>query len=563
MASCVAGLLFFCLISGICFTEIAATVKGKGVSQPTVVTKSGKLKGKLLKVKGTDRQVEAYYGIPFAKPPVGPLRFAPPQPAEPWKGVRDATAYPPMCLQVPEISETIEKVTKANYPPLSNSEDCLYLNVYTPAQRNKKSQLPVMVWIHGGAFLGGAGSVYDGSALSAYENVVMVSIQYRLGVLGLFSTGDENASGNWGLLDLLSALHWVQDNIEDFGGDPHSVTAFGESAGGISVSTLMLSPLSKGLFQKAISESGAAFIPGFIVSDPELIAQVAQSVASKNGCGGTDSAAMVKCLREKKAEELLDPTLINRIPNLPIVVDGVFLLKNPDELEPGEANPIPYMLGVCEQEFGWLLPILSKAEVLLQERSREDVISSLEDSTLFQGPYAKIFPLVKEEYFGDTEDPSQLRDLVLELYADIIFVIPTVKAARYYRDSGLPVYLYEFKHRPSTYGDSKPDFVTADHMDEIGFVLGGPFLPTEVSLLSVATDEEKSLSRKMMKYWTNFARTGNPNGDGLEKWPVYDHREQYLELNLKQKTETKLKDHRVTFWTKTLPQAVQQKKTEL
>nr|XP_033797841.1 fatty acyl-CoA hydrolase precursor, medium chain-like [Geotrypetes seraphini]XP_033797842.1 fatty acyl-CoA hydrolase precursor, medium chain-like [Geotrypetes seraphini]XP_033797843.1 fatty acyl-CoA hydrolase precursor, medium chain-like [Geotrypetes seraphini] len=562
MAFCATGLLSFCLISAICFTETAATVKGKGASQPTVVTKSGKLKGKLLRVKGTDRQVEAYLGIPFAKPPVGPLRFAPPQPAEPWNGVRDATAYPPMCLQIPEYSETIGKLMKSNYPSLSGSEDCLYLNVYTPAQCNKKSPLPVMVWIYGGAFVCGAASLYDGSALSAYENVVVVPIQYRLGVMGYFSTGDEHARGNWGFFDQLSALHWVQENIEGFGGDPDSVTVFGESVGGVSTSGLILSPLSKGLFHKAISESGSANIPGLVVSDRQVLAQFAKSVASRAGCEETNSAAMVSCLRKKKAEELLDPTLINQFPNVPMVVDGIFLLKSPDEMKPGEANPVPYLLGVNTQEFGWLLPHLSKAYPLVQERSRENITCSLGESMPLMGPYSNYFYLAKEEYFGDTEDPRQLRDLVLEMYGDMMFVIPVVKTARYHRDSGLPVYLYQFQHRPSAYGDSRPDFVKADHADEIGFVFGGPFLPTEVSLLSVATEEEKRLSRTMMKYWANFARTGNPNGEGLVDWPVYDHREQYLELNLKQKTGKKLKDCRVTFWTETLPQKVQQK-TEL
>ncbi|XP_029464087.1 fatty acyl-CoA hydrolase precursor, medium chain-like isoform X2 [Rhinatrema bivittatum] len=532
MAPCARGLLFFCLTLGICFTAITATVKGKGVLRPTVVTKYGKLKGKQLKVKGIDRRVEAFLGIPFANPPVGPLRFSPPQPAEPWNSVRDATSYPPMCPQRLDVLEIVKELTKTNYPPLQVSEDCLYLNVYTPAHCNKTSKLPVMMWIHGGAFLSGAASLYDGSALSAYENVVMVSIQYRLGVLGFFSSGDKHARGNWALLDQLAGLHWIQENIEHFGGDPESVTIFGESAGGISVSALIMSPLSKGLFQKAISESGVASLSGFFVSDPEVIAHFTNKVTNYTGCNETDSAAIVSCLRKKKWEDLLDPTLITTIPNVPVVVDGVLFQKSPEELVPGEeGNPVPYLLGINRQEFGWLLPT---------------------------GLFSEYFYLTKKEYIGYIENPIQLRDHVIEMYGDMIFVIPTVKTARYHRDSGLPVYLYEFQHRPSAYGDSRPDFVKADHTDEIGFVLGGPFLSTDVSLLNIATDEEKCLSRAMMAYWANFARTGNPNGEGLVEWPVYDQREQYLELDLKQRRGTKLKDHRVTFWTEILPAKVQQ-----
>ncbi|NXS08381.1 SASB hydrolase, partial [Neodrepanis coruscans] len=227
--------------------------------QPEVETKSGRVRGYQFRVDSAQRSVNVFLGLPFAKPPVGSLRFSEPQPPEPWEGVRDATAYPPMCpqdsVQGQYFSDFI--TNRKEKVPLQMSEDCLYLNVYTPVSTGEQ-KLPVLVWIHGGGLILGAASTYDGSALAALDNVVVVTIQYRLGILGYFSTGDEHARGNWGYLDQVAALKWIQENIIHFGGDPGSVTITGESAGGISVSALILSPLAKGLFHKAISESGTA-----------------------------------------------------------------------------------------------------------------------------------------------------------------------------------------------------------------------------------------------------------------------------------------------------------------
>ncbi|NXE19870.1 SASB hydrolase, partial [Ardeotis kori] len=228
--------------------------------QPEVVTKYGSVRGYQFKVDAAERSVNVFLGLPFAKPPVGLLRFSEPQPPEPWEGVRDATSYPPMCLQDKEQGQYFSDMitNRKEKVPLQVSEDCLYLNVYTPISTGKEEKLPVFVWIHGGGLYFGAASSYDGSALAAFDNVVVVTIQYRLGILGYFSTSDKHARGNWGYLDQVAALRWIQENIIRFGGDPGSVTIVGESAGGISVSALVLSPLAKGLFHKAISESGTA-----------------------------------------------------------------------------------------------------------------------------------------------------------------------------------------------------------------------------------------------------------------------------------------------------------------
>ncbi|RLV63200.1 hypothetical protein DV515_00018514, partial [Chloebia gouldiae] len=257
--------------------------------QPEAETKYGRVRGYPFTVDTAERTVNVFLGLPFAKPPLGSLRFSEPQPPEPWEGVRDATSYPPIK----------EKV------PLQVSEDCLYLNVYTPVSTGKQEKLPVLVWIHGGGLVFGAASSYDGSAIAAFDNVVVVTIQYRLGIAGYFSTGDEHARGNWGYLDQVAALRWIQENIMHFGGDPGSVTIFGESAGGISVSALVLSPLAKGLFHKAISESGTV-TQGLFTDQPK---EDAQKIAAASGCEKSSSAAMVECLRGKTEEELLQITL--------------------------------------------------------------------------------------------------------------------------------------------------------------------------------------------------------------------------------------------------------------
>ncbi|XP_078526971.1 fatty acyl-CoA hydrolase precursor, medium chain-like isoform X3 [Lissotriton helveticus] len=548
------------ILALICLVIVRTAVASKGQDDhsPLVATKYGQVQGTQLRVKGTDRAINTFYGIPFAKAPLGELRFSPPELPTPWTDVRDATAYPPLCIQDLKIIDMIKQTVKTETPDFTISEDCLFLNIYTPAKAKKNDRLPVMVFIHGGGLVVGGASMFDGSAISAYGNVVVVIIQYRLGALGFFSTGDENARGNWGFLDQVAALQWIQENIEPFGGDPESVTIFGESAGGISVSALALSPLSKGLFHRAISESGVSIMPGVICTNREQLVAINKEVANSTGCDLTDSAAVVSCMRKKTEEEILKPFL-NGFQVVPAVTDGVFFPKNPEDiLADQESNPVPFIIGVNNHEFGWVLPItMNISQTTLKEGfNRETVNSFLQMSAPLLGSMSEFIHLVVDEYLGDTEEPILIRDSYLEMFADIIFVFPSVKTARYHRDSGHPVYFYEFQHRPSQYGDSRPDFVKSDHGDEIGFVFGGPFLDHGILFLGNSTDEEKELCKTMMKYWANFARNGNPNGDGLAEWPVYAADEQYLQISLQLKTGKQLKQHRMAFWSKTLPEKI-------
>ncbi|XP_010004477.1 PREDICTED: fatty acyl-CoA hydrolase precursor, medium chain-like [Chaetura pelagica] len=521
--------------------------EGQAGAEPEVTIALGRLKGRQANVKGTDRLVNAFLGIPFAKAPIGSLRFSPPEPPEPWNGVRDTTSYPPICPQDLSLLKTAEKNFKEKHLPFQTSEDCLYLNVYSPAGSSKKDKLPVMVWIHGGNFIFGGAARYDGSALSAYENIVVVVIQYRLGLLGFFNTGDEHARGNLGFLDQVAALQWIQEHIEHFGGDPSSVTLFGVSAGSCSVFAHVLSPLSKGLFHKAISESGI-----LIPSEKDLRATSdLKKIASIFKCDMSSSLSLINCLRNQEANDLVFKSPENSV--IPLVLDGVFLHKSPEEILAGkEFNAVPYMIGVTNSEFGWNIRSTSKIPGLKEIGDKKSITSVIELLLPMLLIPSEVLPVVVDEYLGNTDDPAELRDRFLDLLGDAGIVMPSIKVLDYHRESGAPAYFFEFQHRPTSYRDNKPEYVKADHGDEVGFVFGGPFLAGEVQLRSEVTEEEKNLSRTLMKYWANFARNGNPNGEGLADWPSYNLNEEYLQINLQQKKGRKLKEKKVDFWRKVI-----------
>ncbi|XP_077144900.1 fatty acyl-CoA hydrolase precursor, medium chain-like [Ranitomeya variabilis] len=536
-------------------TPLFLTAIGTGLKdgRPLVSTKYGDLQGITVPVTETSRAIDAFFGIPFAKPPVGPLRFGNPEPPEPWKSVRDASEFPPMCLQVEEAMSSFGKYYQPSFKPPRSSEDCLYLNVFTPADRAKKSNLPVMVVIHGGGLLFGLAGLFDGSALSAYENVVVVSIQYRLGILGFFSSGDKRLCGNYGFLDQVAALQWVQENIAAFGGDPSSVTIFGESAGGISVSALVLSPLSKGLFHRAISESGTAAMASMVVSTSEDVSYFRNIISELSGC---DLASIADCLMKKSEEEIYTISKKMGMLFLPACVDGVFLRKPVVTMFANkESNKVPFLLGMNNHEFGWLfLSFLNITEVAAG-MTRESVAVILHNALLL-GQRPEAIPHVVDEYVGDATDPEEIRDRFQDLCGDLMFVIPALKTAKSHRDMGVPVYFYEYQHPPSLLDHMRPDFVKADHTDELIFVSGGPFLRDGAIYSGPATQEEKNLARTIMKYWANFARTGNPNSPGLTTWPEYGADELYLEINLKQKSSSKLKEEKFKFWTEILPKKI-------
>ncbi|XP_075045490.1 pyrethroid hydrolase Ces2e-like [Mixophyes fleayi] len=548
MGTMMRGIILFTLTLG-------ALVTGQEEDRPLLETQYGTLRGKTVSAKETDRTVHAFYGVPFAKPPVGPLRFASPEPPQPWSSVREATENPPMCLQRREVMQQLLDMVKATItlPPVS--EDCLYLNIFTPADREDNVKLAVMVFIHGGALSIGGAMMFEGSALSAHENVIVVSIQYRLGILGFLSSGDERAPGNYGFLDQVEALRWVQNNIADFGGDPNSVTIFGDSAGAVSVSALVLSPLAKGLFHRAIAESGVAIMPGLMAKSVEEVIFIRNIIANVTGC---DQNTLVDCFKLKSEEEIISISSSLKFLSLWGSIDGVFLPKPAEQiLSDKEVNSVSFMTGVTEQEFGWILPMAMNITGVRDGMDREAAHVMLKNTPIL-GSLSSASSLLLEEYLCDATDPAEIRSRFVDLCGDLMFVIPALKTAKYHRDAGHPVYFYEFQHRLSFFKDSKPAFVKADHGDELFFVIGGPFLKGGLMFTGAAEEEEKVLSKKVMKYWANFARTGNPNGPGLINWPQYDQDEGYLKINLEQVPAEGLKAEKFKFWTTILPEKMQE-----
>ncbi|XP_007466883.1 PREDICTED: liver carboxylesterase-like [Lipotes vexillifer] len=523
-----------------------STAWGQPPSLPVVDTAQGRVLGKYVSLEGFAQPVAVFLGIPFAKPPLGSLRFAPPQPAEPWIFVKNTTSYPTMCSQDPAAGQRLSELftdRKENIN-LKFSEDGLYLNIYTPADLRKRSRLPVMVWIHGGGLMLGGASTYDGLALSAHENVVVVTVQYRLGIWGFFSTGDEHSRGNWGHSDQLAALHWVQENTADFGGDPGSVTICGGSAGGETVSILVLSPLAKNLFHRAISESGVALTSILVKKDMKAAAKVGLTL----DCPHTLCSALLE----------LSGVFLASFPFPPTVLDGVLLPKTPEEiLAEKNFHPVPYIVGINKQECGWILPMFMGYSFSEGKLDQKTATSLVWKSYPILNIHEELTPVATDKYLGGTEDPAIKKDLFLDLIADGMFGVPSVNVARRHRDAGAPTYMYEFQYRPSFSSEMKPKTVTGNHGDELFSVFGAPFLKDG------ASEEETNLSKMVMKFWANFAPNGNPNGEGLPPWPVYDQKEGYLQIGITTQAAEKLKDKEVAFWNELLSKEVAKKPPQL
>jgi para-nitrobenzyl esterase len=449
--------------------------------------------------------VASFKAIPFAAPPVGDLRWRPPQPAKAWTGVREATAFGPACMQMGQ----------ARVGASGQSEDCLTLNVWTPAGFKPGGKLPVMVWIHGGAFIQGTAGTpfYDGTHF-AEQGVVLVSVNYRLGRLGFFAHPALEAQhpgepqGNYGLMDNIAALKWVQANIAAFGGDPKNVTVFGESAGGILVNFLMTAPQAKGLFAKAISESGFGRSAGLPIRGdaPRTAEKVALTYAQSVGAAGTGPDA-AKALRALSAQQLSAPVSGLGDPGIPSpIVDGTIIPEPPPEaFAKGHEAKVPYIAGGNSWEAS-LFPNSAK--------DPEPVLARL-------GPARE---RVMAAYGGDAASVAQ------DLTTETTVIEPDRHLARLHTRNGQKAWTYYFSYVPAA---QRASVHGMSHGGEIMYAFGNlPREPLTIGprTIAAATPEDLKISAAMHAYWVAFAKTSDPDSAGGPKWPVFDATEPALEF---------------------------------
>jgi para-nitrobenzyl esterase len=457
----------------------------------------------------TAKGITSFKGIPFAAPPVGELRWKAPQPLKPWTGVRDGSKWGPVCMQDPMFPQIF------GAPMTELSEDCLYLNVWTPAKTDG-DRLPVMVWIYGGGFVGGQTSVplYDGTALAS-KGVVLVSVAYRLGAFGFLahpelSKETGKGSGNYGLQDQIAGLQWVKANIAKFGGDPGRVTIFGESAGGIAVSMLAASPAARGLFQRAISESGGSFggpryanEGGVNVAPLKTAEAKGQAFLSKLGASSISAARALSATAIQKG---VGPMLGATDQFWP-VFDGNVLPGDQYELyEAKKFNDTPVLIGTNSDEGALFIQAPMKPAQF--EQMVRAGFGSQSDAILAAYPHGT-----------DAETFKSAKDLMRES----TFAWHTWAWAMLQSEKGKgKAFIYYFDHRTP----QSPNGST--HGSEIAYVFGtleagaGPLF----GVPNPPRPEDVKMSELMTSYWTNFAKNADPNGAGLPPWPVFSPADQ-------------------------------------
>lgn len=463
-----------------------------------VKTDSGRVRGYF------ENGLRVFLGIPYAQPPVGDLRWKKPEPVKSWKDIKLCNEFGPACPQPKWLAATAGDVGKM-------SEDCLYLNIWTPA-KSSQMNLPVMVWIYGGGFIGGAGSLdaYNGIQL-AKHGVVVITINYRLGALGFLAHPElckesvHGVCGNYGLLDQIEALKWIQKNISNFGGNPNNVTIFGESAGSVSVSSLLLAPPARGLFHRAIMESGTATTIPYMLSlangSIDQAFRTGKKLSANLGCDKNKD--IIACMRKKSADEIIAASDIREdivfgTEGLMFgpVFDGWLFPDDPKKLLiEGEFYNIPIIIGSNKDEGNLFIP-----DDFSIEKYKKWLVRTFKDSS------NEVFSKFK------VENNQELRPVVNRLITVLSFAQPARLLAKSFANKNGNAYLYQFTRvAPASKEEEK---MGAYHGIEMPYVFG--------HITNSKDERDISLSDAIMQYWVNFARTGTPDSLTLPEWPAYD-----------------------------------------
>ena len=461
---------------------------------PVVSVPGGQVRGQSLKEGGA-----VFKGIPYAQPPLGELRWREPAPVKPWNGVRTTTEFSGECSQNPMWG----------HPKVVN-EDCLYLNVWTPALPPTTLK-PVMVWIHGGGNVAGSGRE-NGESL-ARHGVVLVNFNYRLAVFGFFAhpaltaESPRHASGNYGLMDQIAALKWVQENVKKFGGDPTNVTIFGESAGAMDVNLLMTAPMAKGLFHRVIAESGSVLLDNGAA--PLKTAEQGGEKYAELAKAPTGAAA-IQALRKMPVEQLLEafgkyagPGGIP--PGLGVDVDGWVLPRSPAEVfAAGQQIPSDLIIGINAREFGGP-PNAADVKKTIKTNYGKLATQAFPLYGITTGPDGNVAQSSPDPLYGDAG---------AQWMTDITFRCPAVVVARWSAEAKQPTYMYQFNRGVPGHSE-----IGAVHASEVSYVFGtfGEFNGMQVKYDAA----DYAISKAMQEYWTNFAKTGNPDSAILPAWPKY------------------------------------------
>ncbi|KTF86810.1 hypothetical protein cypCar_00006724 [Cyprinus carpio] len=570
--------------------------------QPTVNTALGRLRGMRVAVATEGLSpVDQYLGVPYAAPPVEEKRFMPPDAPSAWSGVRNATRFSPVCPQtihntVPDIMmpvwATYNLDTVATYLQ-EQSEDCLYLNIYVPTQSGTKrtgdmsadterseddglrdtrdDPRPVMLFIHGGSYMEGTGNIMDGSVLASYGNVIVITLNYRVGILGFLSTGDQAAKGNYGLLDQIQALRWINKNIGYFGGDPGRVTVFGSGIGASCVSLLTLSHHSEGLFHRAIIQSGSALSSWSVNYQPVKYTRL---LAERVGCNVLDTQDLVLCMQKRSYRELVEQEIQPARFHVAFgpVIDGDLIPDDPEVLmEQGEFLNYDIMLGVNQGEgFRFVEGVVEPEEGGVSGSDFDFTVSDFVDG-LYGYPEGKdtLRETIKFMYtdWADRDNPETRRKTLVAMFTDHQWVEPAVVTADLHARYGSPTFFYAFYHHCQS--PMKPPWADAAHGDELPYVFGVPLIgPTELFPCNFSRNDIM-LSAVVMTYWTNFAKTGDPNkpvpqdtkfihtkANRFEEvtWAKYSpHDQLYLHIGLKPRVRDHYRATKVAFWKHLVP----------